>query len=176
MTNTERKTWVIPKHKWHARLYRAWRSVATVKATDSYQENLCHYWRVVIFWAPVTIFCKWFFFNKTPKRPHSYDEVPPVMWLGIASIPLVFIGWAYATMTWQGATATIVGVPAFIAALIFGVEALVERSNRRQREEFHAILNGEGPEKVEKQPNLLIEVLRAKKHKVCPLIEIESGD
>jgi hypothetical protein len=174
---TERKTWVIPADKWHARIYRAWRKVGTIKANSNYSENLCHYWRVVIFWAPVTIFCKWFFFNKTPKRPYNYnDDVPPAMWVALIGVFGGFAGALYTSMTWQGATAVLFGIPALFMGVILVAVKWDERKQRIRREQRLGLRNTETSTKSERQPNLLFEVLRAKKHKICPLIEIENGD
>lgn len=171
---TERKTWVIPADKWHARLYRAWRSVATLKADDKYMENLCHYWRVVVFWAPVTLFCKWFFFGKTPKRQNPHDDIPPVMYVVAFGGTLIVIIMCYSQMTWWGATLNILGWPLLFLSLIVGIIKLSDWHDEKERQKFRARYYGEEDPEPEKQPNLLFEVLRAKKHKVCPLIQVEG--
>lgn len=44
---------IIDIHSWHYRWYAYWLKEGR-GTTPSYQENLCHYVRVLLFWAPVT--------------------------------------------------------------------------------------------------------------------------
>jgi len=48
-------TMVVKLNSWHGRLYQYWRRDARFKNTDTYRENLCHYSRVVLIWAPLTL-------------------------------------------------------------------------------------------------------------------------
>lgn len=51
----DRQTVTVSRKSWHGRLYQYWRDHAKYK-TYGYRENLCHYVRVVVFWAPITAF------------------------------------------------------------------------------------------------------------------------
>src|SRR5579863_5972824 len=52
---TERATLTVSTSSWHGRAYAYWRQHAKHK-TVGYRENLCHYCRVVLFWAPFAWF------------------------------------------------------------------------------------------------------------------------
>jgi hypothetical protein len=45
-------TLVVEPGSWHARVYHYWRDRAEFK-TSGYRENLCHYIRVLVIWAPL---------------------------------------------------------------------------------------------------------------------------
>lgn len=47
-----RSTQVVSAQSWHAKMYSYWRQHGVFKK-DDYRENLCHYVRVVLFWAPI---------------------------------------------------------------------------------------------------------------------------
>jgi hypothetical protein len=50
-----RSQWTVSKNSWHGRLYLFWKRHASWK-TKGYRENLCHYVRVLLFWAPISLF------------------------------------------------------------------------------------------------------------------------
>lgn len=52
----ERGTLVVSRNSWHGRLYHFWRANSEFKNTSNYRENLCHYVRVILFWAPIAAF------------------------------------------------------------------------------------------------------------------------
>ncbi len=47
-----RSTQVVSAQSWHAKMYSYWRQHGLIKTKD-YRENLCHYVRVVLIWAPI---------------------------------------------------------------------------------------------------------------------------
>jgi hypothetical protein len=53
----------IDPDTWHARVYEYWRTRAEFNI-DGYQENLCHYWRAVVIWAPLA----WILTTNVTKR------------------------------------------------------------------------------------------------------------
>jgi hypothetical protein len=54
----------VRPHTWHARVYRYWHNHAEFKTTG-YQENLCHYWRVITFWGPLS----WVLYGRIARVP-----------------------------------------------------------------------------------------------------------
>lgn len=60
----ERGTLTVSTRSLHGKLYNFWRDHSEFKnAQSGYRENLCHYVRVVLFWAPVALFL-----HAHPKR------------------------------------------------------------------------------------------------------------
>lgn len=102
----ERSTLVLRENSWHARLYRWWQKKdPSLKhrlipgKPKGYKENLCHYWRVVMIWAPLRVFLRWH-----PRR---------ISWL----FPWVV---AAAVVGFGGITAAVILAPgAFLAGLLF---------------------------------------------------------
>lgn len=95
----------IDPTSWHAKLYWYWRPKARFK-TVAYKENLCHYVRVVIFWAPLM----W-------MRRGRVFKVPVWSYLATAVIgALIAVGLTYWTDTMVtilivvGAFLTLVGL------------------------------------------------------------------
>jgi putative Mn2+ efflux pump MntP len=97
---------IMRHNSWHARWYRYWLSQGGKPAP--YKENLCHYWRVLLMWAPL----KWL----TSERIRG---IAP--WL-IPAVPITlgFIGfsvyrWPNGWLTGLLCTAMVIG---FIAACV----------------------------------------------------------
>lgn len=60
----ERGTLVVSTRSLHGKLYNFWRDHSEFKnAQSGYRENLCHYVRVVLLWAPIALFL-----HAHPKR------------------------------------------------------------------------------------------------------------
>jgi hypothetical protein len=62
---------------WHARWYRCWIKLGGKQKYP--RENLCHYIRVLLFWAPM----RWLFCGEV-------KEVPPYMAVGVAIYAVIF--------------------------------------------------------------------------------------
>ncbi len=54
--SADRATLVVNTRSWHGRLWFWWTTFGGKKTGPSYRENLCHYVRVVGFWAPLRAF------------------------------------------------------------------------------------------------------------------------
>lgn len=186
------------------------------------KENFCHYWRVVLFWAPL----EWFlitvvggFFKSRPLRAFgrgAYNVAGPLrrvsnktwenvfMWASLtilAVVALFLVGMlVYAFVTNTGNALVVLGVVVGIVlgaiGLIFGLSWIVDKVQKKNdlrmeaREE--AWLNGEISaaeyfgRKPAKAPGpikrffsgvadflvLLVQIVRVKKWKICPFVEI----
>lgn len=75
---TTRGTWVVSQDSWHYKLYKTWLDYGGSNPS-SYKENLCHYWRVVIFWALARWFVNREFKEKWWLRPVSIFGVTTIV-------------------------------------------------------------------------------------------------
>lgn len=66
----QRKTWTVSTQSRHFRLYQMWRDFGGANP-KGYRENFCHYWRVVVLWAPLRWFLYKTFFDMEVVRPAS---------------------------------------------------------------------------------------------------------
>lgn len=48
-------TMIVKPSSWHGRAYQFWQRHGGIKNNPGYRENLCHYSRVVLIWAPLAI-------------------------------------------------------------------------------------------------------------------------
>lgn len=85
----------VDPHSWHAKWYNFWRDHAKYKATG-YKENLCHYVRVLLIWAPI-MWIRYGRIGKVPSwMPAALVIIAGVLWAGFTLIPtitqLVLIG------------------------------------------------------------------------------------
>lgn len=158
----DRSMWVIPANKWHAKVYNNWLVFGIFKApVAGYQENLCHYWRVVVFWSWWTRLIVWLIERKTLEDPTNREhKLPPV--IPICSLVIVgLFAWAlYDTHPFMLATVLFVGIPLLTVVFLFLAYMAYEK--------YDDYKHGDAT------PNLLLEVVLAKKHKICPLITVEE--
>jgi hypothetical protein len=191
-------------------------------------ENFCHFWRVVVIWAPLYAF---YFkvlvpFGNSPvgrglgalfaspargaRKVHSTytnhvpqhirKKVPEYAFKGFITLILLFVLFALGlgfVDNWLVTT----GVIAFFATVIgaaIGVGTLVERAAERERAERRALMerywNNEidypfprttkakksGPVKralqtVKEYLILLAQIVRVKKWKICPIVQIPEA-
>lgn len=78
----ERGTLVVSRNSWHGRLYHFWREHSEFKNGKDYRENLCHYVRVVVFWAPIA-----YFLHSKPKA--LFGVRPAVVLAGAAALATI---------------------------------------------------------------------------------------
>lgn len=99
-----RGTLRVSSRTWHGRAYNFWRSHASFK-TGNYRENLCHYVRVILFWAPIS----WFANGRISKRWTWLRPIHVVvslalltaLVLGLVLRPantLIFLGWCIGSL------------------------------------------------------------------------------
>jgi hypothetical protein len=97
-------TLVVPQDAWHRKVYEYWYRRGHFKKTG-YRENLCHYVRVLLFWAPLM----WFWNGQESHRvkPWMIPAVP----LGLALLATPFYFWLLGTLellAWVGCVVAIV--------------------------------------------------------------------
>lgn len=159
-----RDTWTIPATRWHAKAYNKWIPLSMYKRPHrGYQENLCHYWRVVLFWSWFTRFSSWFFEAKTWDDPSNRDSKIPAAIYVIPAIAVV--GWTlaiFANHPMPLAAILWLGIPLLAFGTIVGG--------------FWAFGKYEDYKYGDASPNIFFERAMAKKHKICPFIEIEEMD
>jgi hypothetical protein len=211
-----------------ARMYRYW-----YKHTEfpPARENFCHYWRVVVFWAPL-----WWVFNHTavlvlnpvvdwvdrgggdrlahilsaPARGYrkigtkagrkkfweyvGWGIVGLFALFCIASLVMAFIKTPLAALIWVG---ILVGTVAVLIGAAMGLSRLGAIFEKKRRAQYEALVDDylEGKTDVppwvamhEKKPSrvkrffrgvgdflvLLAQIVRVKKWKICPLVEIPT--
>lgn len=113
-----RSTWKISKETWHGRWYMYWREHATWKK-HGYKENLCHYVRVILFWAPIA----WL---------SNYKPVKKINWPIVAYVPvLAAVGLAiYAIVVEPLTTLMFAGMAVGVLALSAGIIWLLDRYHK----------------------------------------------
>lgn len=162
-----RSTWTIPQNRWHARIWAYWHEIAFFKNKRRYTENLCHYWRVVLFWGPVMAFFNWFLAGGKPSDPRNReDKVPPVFFLAFGLILGTWGAIAFSVGSIALGATIFVGGPLGLAATIAGAVFVAGKIDDYQRDRMY----GDAP----KEPNMAWEYIKAKKHRVCPIIEVEG--
>lgn len=155
-----RKTLTVSSRSWHGRAYLYWRRHATYKEIERHpRENLCHYMRVVLIWAPLG----WL------ARTHVKKGVE-FSWMALffSIVAVIIYAALWITIPWQtlGGTAMVVGIVGAIIFLAWLDHTLKERKRKRQ-------LNPPDPAD-EGFMSVLVRAASAKKAKVCPFIDIED--
>lgn len=164
----------ISRHSWHGRVYLNWKDRAEFKNTSAYQENLCHYVRVVLFWAPINWFLKRDFYIERADA-----HVPPAGF-AIAAVLLAVLIFCGITEP-IGTGLVVLGVIAFIAAMIglfVFIDYLKERKEQKRWEEMERRMDPDYVPQKEKDEGffkVIWRFLAAKKGKICPFIVV-NGD
>ena len=110
---TARQTLVLSEDSWHVKVYRFWQKHGELKtAKNGYQENLCHYWRVVMFWAPIN----WFFDYQIAGVEWL---LPFTITLFVAAIATITAFLVLATTATLFALAVVIGVAILFGLIIF---------------------------------------------------------
>jgi hypothetical protein len=116
-------TLVVQPDSWHAQVYQYWRARGHLK-TSGYRENLCHYVRVLVIWAPLM----WFFRGQETQKikPWVYAAVPTTL----AAVALSFYRWtlgALDVLMWMG---IFTGVIIVVLGLMFLFDEFPERMQK----------------------------------------------
>lgn len=190
---TERSTWVIPTDTWHAKMYRQWLKFGKFKNPtyylnymdeEPYRENLCHYWRVVLFWAPINL-VGWYLFSSRSfepsddKRPSqspqavrlSETRIPRAVVAFIVSCFTFFIVDVYMNNPAWKATAYLIGTPVLLALFCTTVYTGVYLWENRP---VKYAKSDSDLDHTHERRSLAREFLAAKKARICPFIEIEQ--
>lgn len=128
----QRRTWTVSTDSRHFKLYKLWRDRGGANP-NGYRENFCHYWRVVVLWAPLRYFLYTQYKDKVWLRPST-----------IIGTALVGFGTLLAALIWPltflQVVLTVAGGAAFIALFLGG--AYVIEQNQRQIKRFFARVFG----------------------------------
>jgi hypothetical protein len=111
----------IDPTSWHAKMYNYWRPKARFK-TVAYRENLCHYVRVVLFWAPLM----WVRRGRIVKLP---------VWAYLVAMATGALIWAGLTY-WTDATVEVligIGVFLLIVGVVVGVILVYDKNSKRAK-------------------------------------------
>lgn len=123
----ERAVWAVSTSSWHGKMYAFWKENSKFKNGAAYRENLCHYCRVILIWAPISMF--------------AFYEVlgmPPWAWLFLGTL---FAGITYAIVTSPlTSTLSVIGVIVGCCAAI----ALFEFIYNRFKEPINRGINAFG--------------------------------
>lgn len=159
----------ISTRTWHGRVYRFWANHPEnsrrwhLGNPERRQENLCHYVRVILLWAPLF----WLAFTR-PTRHAWFRPVQPVAVALLAAVGTVsYMRWPKGSVNVLLAVAITAGVAAvcsIVAVLVsLGLQYLVALQRERRNE----------PERTSPTfVKVAWEFAKAKKSRVCPLIEI----
>lgn len=125
----QRETWYIDPASWHGRLYSFWKQHAALKAGSHYRENLCHYVRVILFWAPLA----WINFGRPFSRVPGLRRANPWMFLVGATVTAgLAVSFMLAPIgTWQ--TLAYIGGIILWITLVTCVLAYLDNSHTAQR-------------------------------------------
>lgn len=161
--SAERRTVAVSGKSWHGRLYRRWLRDFGWKWNPrnglARQENLCHYVRVVLLWAPLS----WLF----TAHPRRWPALRPWMFVSGAlaggTLGVCFARWP--TGTWEalremGFFLLVLAIVAVVSAGLVCFVHWVRRHKQRERGDSFA--------------HVAWEFVRAKKARICPYIERED--
>jgi len=199
----------------HLKMYKWWRENAVLDDKGG-RENFCHYWRVVVFWGPLT----WITLRVLVPvfRPVVKALAPLGRMIGSISPPSekaisrIFIGWlcllgagilmllvaafvlnpvgaAVVTGVIIGGAATLTGLVLLVSWIVDHFEAKKDLAREALREawynneisddEYFGVKKKREPGKISKFFHgigdflvLIAQVVRVKKWKICPFVEI----
>lgn len=143
----------VSKYSWHSQLYRIWAKRHRTPA----RENLCHYMRVVLIWAPKDVLEKaW---DETELRYHI---------IAAAIVDLVLIGLIFFELAKHLPIFARLAVSVFPTFVIYAIAKLtVERRVAVPKPHVRGIST----------PKLFTEFAKAKLGtRICPFIEFIEGD
>lgn len=146
----------IKTDSWHYRWYLYWLDHGRGNK-PGYKENLCHYMRVLVFWAPLT----WLFGNAGLRTIGKWLlNIYLVVWLAGMAAGLVYLA-IYAPMTlfWVGVG---MGSVVLAAILIGAVWVFLEDRFAGKRIEVPGTLK------------LAAGYVMAKKRRICPFLDFEA--
>lgn len=169
----------IRKDSWHARLYAWWQkkipssSVYSLHRTMRYNFNLeryervepratslCHYFWVVVLRAPI----RGLFQGEIITT--KYRIPVPAIFLPVVAVATLILGLAYATTGTLQVLGVLLGVVAGVALIIGGLWVWDEWV-----EDWWIARNTAKHQKGDGLAHLIGERVKAKKKKVCPIIE-----
>ena len=150
----------INTNSWHWKVFLKWER--RKRRTAYYYErpktlDLCRYFRTVMIYAPL----RWFFQREGRVKPAAvFMALGFLAYLSIVGVMLAREhGWAFSLIPFAGTLAFL--------GLLFGADFLLELyGNLRERR----AAKGEG----KREPSLVWEYVKARKRKVCPILEIED--
>lgn len=110
-----RSTLNVSKRTWHGRLWHWWRDNSEFKngKADSYRENLCHYVRVILFWAPLALFLRY-------PLSKQREYITPAS----ALVTLATVGWiGYVLIRYPVDTLTAIAI--ILGSVLFAIMAIL---------------------------------------------------
>lgn len=126
----------VREGSWHHRLYQYWRSKGGW-IPYSYHENLCHYVRVCIFWAPFA----WFLYAKLKGVFFLRPWVISLITLLLATIAVTAVIWPSASWKVNStiliAIGAIIGVVAIATAFLLIFSGIKKRIGRKIEDWWH---------------------------------------
>lgn len=196
--STERKTLTINNRTFHGRMYLMWqRRYARFKVPaaresydnlsrkiiPAYRENLCHYTRIVLIWGPLNWFFRSEMFANHNSRTTDVDtfkeflkQLPAFLYIVIISLITSYgISWWKQPLNTLEVSALVVAIVVILMSLIFIADNWndIQRWWRgRKAKKNHGVM----PEL--KEPGIghvIFQFAKAKKQKICPLIEIDQS-
>lgn len=112
--NQARATLRVTPHSWHGKLYLMWKRLGGDGKKYGYRENLCHYVRVVLFWAPLS----WYLRAHPKRTPWLRPCVVGAVLVTVATLTAATLIWtATAIVAWMVAGAMLV---VFVLLLLLG--------------------------------------------------------
>lgn len=179
----------INLNTWHARVYRFWQRAIPTSSRHSWYRNsyweddeererrintttLCHYFWVVVLRAPA----RWIFQGTVEVR--GTDVPVPVFWIGA----LALVGVIYGLIVETTATLIGIGIALAVVGVICGLAYSIAWWDDTGRYKWYRWRDRREEEKEEKPRRedtfvkVISERLKAKKAKVCPIIELTEAD
>lgn len=166
----ERKTVVVSGKSWHGRVYRYWLDNGRSGfrwACGQRRENLCHYVRVVLLWAPLA----WLAFAVPKKRLRWLRPWMPLA-LAVFATGLTISAMRWPTGTWELVVAIgiwLVGC-AVLGAIVFGLVSYLD-SDTHKRRKAERRKRRSAPDNGDGFATVAMSFLSAKKARICPFIE-----
>lgn len=162
----------VSKNSWHGRIYLNWKARGEFK-TYGYRENLCHYVRVILIWAPIN----WFLKRPVHWKKADVDFYPYSIVL-ITTAVLLYIAMAIQfPLNVLGGTFFGICVVALLIGAFIAIDAIKEKRVRDRRKAYDEAMRTGIPLVVKDEGffRVLWRFLSAKKGKICPFIEV-NGD
>lgn len=115
----------MKSNSWHARWYRYWVSLGGKR--PEYKENLCHYVRVLVLWAPL----RWFWHGRIKGIVPPWTIGLSIDVLGIIGLGLYL--WPEVTLKILGITGVIIGATAIIFGVLLLLYTLDENPDKAEK-------------------------------------------
>ncbi len=161
----------VSTRSWHGRVYRWWTTQASyqwrLNNPNRRRETLCHYVRVILFYAPAV----WFLTGNTSKRrPWVRPWMVVVAVVGLSTLTACLAAWPGPTLVAVVKVAAGLGVSALALGVVVGATWIIQQAEDRKAKRANQPTEDRGPSFL----GVLWAYTKAAKRRVCPFIDVDG--